>query len=144
MQNIQKDPRVNMLLGATGAAMVGLINTLPDPGEKCSVAMAFGFNAATSLAAMIMDGFDAKNNQLPNPDHNLLALLLINEGCTMSSSGDAIIEFSMHRLRDALDQFQKITGRSGEPLLNKTLRENMDNNTKVDLSQFGDNRKFLQ
>jgi hypothetical protein len=133
-----------MLLGATGNAMVGLINTLPDPGEKCSAAMAFAFNAATSLAAMIMDGFDAKNNKLPNPDHNLLALLLINEGCTMSSAGDAIIEFSTHRLRDALDQFQKITGRSGESLLNVHLRQVMVENTKVDLSKFGPNSKFLQ
>lgn len=138
------DPRINNFVGNTGAAIVALINSIPDPAEKCSVAMAMAFNSATSLAAMIMEKFDASQGRLPTADHNLLALFLIYEACSMTSDGTARIEFSPMRVKDALTSFEKFTGQKGDHLVNKHLMMAVDNMSIVNKNGFGpDNAKFF-
>lgn len=142
MKNMNRDPRVGQLVVASGFALVNLINSMQDAGDKCSSAMAMSFNSIASLAAMLMKEFDARNGKLPTPDHNLLALFLIYEGCSMTSSGEAFIEFSTLRMKDAMDSFERFTGRKADDLIDSNLLAAVQSETKIK-GDFGNNNRFL-
>lgn len=62
----------------------------------------------------------------------------------MSSDATVRVEFSPERMLEALEDFGKFTGRSGVNLLDPVLQKLVETTSKVDLSQFGSNSKFLQ
>jgi hypothetical protein len=130
---------------ATGSILVACINQTPNPGEKMGAAMSVAFNAITTTAAMMMGArFKPHEGVYPSMDHVLLASFLINAGCSLSSDATVRVEFSPERVIEALTDFHKFTGREGESLLDPDLKQMVDNETKIDLSKFGANRKFLQ
>lgn len=62
----------------------------------------------------------------------------------MSSDAQVRTEFSPERMLEALEDFKKFTGRDGIGLIDPVLRLMLEQSTKVDLSKFGSNSKFLQ
>jgi hypothetical protein len=133
------------IVHATGSLLVQRLNEQTDPREKITTGMSVAFNAITTTAAMLMGTqFDARNGKFPTNDHCLLALLLIHEGATMMTDATVRVEFSPYRLHEALEDFQRFTGRDGKGLLDDNLRTALERVTKVDASKFGANGKFLQ
>lgn len=133
------------LVAASGMLLAQHLNSITDPGEKMGAVMAFSFNGIVSTAAMMMGSkFNPKEDVFPSMDHVLLATFLINAGCSMSSDASVRVEFSPERMLEALEDFKKYTGRDGLGLIDPILRLMLEKATTVDLSKFGDNRKFLQ
>jgi hypothetical protein len=133
------------IISATGTLLVQRLNQQTDPGEKMGTAMSVAFNGIVTTAAMMMGRqFNPQQNVFPSMDHILLASLLINAGCSMSSDATVRVEFSPERMLEALEDFGKFTGRSGVNLLDPVLQKLVETTSKVDLSQFGSNSKFLQ
>ena len=133
------------IVHATGSLLVQRLNEQTDPGEKITTAMSVAFNAITAGAATIMGSqFDARNGKYPTNDHCLLTAILIHQGCSMMSDASVRVEFSPIRMWEALEDFRRFTGRDGEHLIDPALLQALKKATTVDLSKFGDNRKFLQ
>lgn len=133
------------LVTTSGMILARHLNSITNPAEKMGDVMAFSFNGIVSTAAMMMGSqFKPQENVFPSMDHILLATFVINAGCSMSSDAQVRTEFSPERMLEALEDFKKFTGRDGIGLIDPVLRLMLEQSTKVDLSKFGSNSKFLQ
>lgn len=138
-----KNGQVQEACTQVGHILADLINPVENPADKLGASVAISMAALSFAASMVMKDFNPSEGILPTSDHLLFAALLVWGSCHLESSGRLAVESSPEMLLNTMDQFEKFTGQSSRPLLNKNLVEFLDHIAKIDRSKFGNNSKFL-
>lgn len=127
---------------SVGLILKDLLDSEERGNERVAASMAVSMAGLIVTASTVMDGFNPDRNKLPTEDHMLFAALLVWTSCHLEGAHLAVTT-SPEMIRETMDQFEKFTGQSARPLLNKGLMAVVDEVTKVDRSSFGENSKFL-
>ena len=127
--NQKRQEVANQLSRAVSTQLGMTLTVFEDPGQKVTCSSSVAMIGVATTASLLCDTtkaqiiIDGKSAFVPTPAHVLFASLFVANSSEFYKNGGLAVEFEFNNIIQSLDQFQTLTGRSFEQMLNPSLLE---------------------